>query len=77
MPQQKHTQHASSTKTEYDYLDGWIKKVTYSKISPIMVNPRDLAGERRRRSFFEMKKKLKNTRALCPRIAREAQGAVS
>ena len=34
----------TSTKTEYDYLNGWIKK-----ISPKMVNPRDIAGERRRR----------------------------
>ena len=34
--QQKHTQHAPSTKTECDYLTGWIKKktVTYAKISP-------------------------------------------
>ena len=33
--QQKHTQHAPSTKTECDYLNGWIKKtVTYAKISP-------------------------------------------
>ena len=32
---QKHTQHAPSTKTECDYLNGWIKKmVTYAKISP-------------------------------------------
>ena len=42
--QQKHTQHALSTKTECDYLNGWIKKthkktVTYQKISPKMVNP--------------------------------------
>ena len=36
-----------STKTECDYLNGWIKKtVTYAKISPKMVNPRDIAGER-------------------------------
>ena len=41
----KQTQHAPSTKTECDYLNGWIKKtVTYAKISPKMVNPRDLAG---------------------------------
>ena len=38
-----------SMKTECDYLNGWIKKVKYAKISPKMVNPRDLAGERRRR----------------------------
>ena len=43
---QKHTQHSPSTKTECDYLSAWIKKtVTYTKISPKMVNPRDLAGE--------------------------------
>ena len=44
----KHTQHAPSMKTECDYLNGWIKKVTYAKISPQMVNPRDIlhiAGE--------------------------------
>ena len=42
----KHTQHAPSTKTECDYLNGWIKKtVTYTKISPEMVNHRDLARE--------------------------------
>ena len=39
-----------STKTECEYLNGWIKKmVRYTKISPEMVNPRDLVGERRRR----------------------------
>ena len=33
------------TKTECDYLYGWIKKTfTYTKISPKVVNPRDLAG---------------------------------
>ena len=33
--QQKHIQHALSTKTECDYLYGWIKRrVTYAKISP-------------------------------------------
>ena len=32
-------------KTECGYLYGWIKKaVTYTKISPKLVNPRDLAG---------------------------------
>ena len=37
-----------SLKTECDYLNGWNKKktVTYAKISPKMVNPRDIAGER-------------------------------
>ena len=48
--QQKHTQLAPSTKTDCDYLSGWITKtVTYAKFSPKMVNPRDIAGERRRR----------------------------
>ena len=53
--QPKHTQHAPSTKTECDYHNGWVykqtnkqkkKPVTYSKISPKLVNPRDIAGER-------------------------------
>ena len=48
--QQKHTQHTPSTKTECDYLNGWIKKWSHTQIShPKMVNPRDIAGERRRR----------------------------
>ena len=48
--QQKHTQHAPSTKTERDYLNGWIKKRSHTQKShPKMVNPRDRAGERRRR----------------------------
>ena len=47
--QQKDTQHAPSTETERDYPIGWInKKVTYAKIAPKMLNPRDIAGERRR-----------------------------
>ena len=50
--QQKHTQHVPSTKTVCDYLYGWIKKngLIRKKISFEMVNPRDLAGELRRRS---------------------------
>ena len=48
--QQKHTQHAPSTKTECDYLNGWIRKWSHTQNShPEMVNPRDIAGERRRR----------------------------
>ena len=40
-----HTQHAPYTKMEYDYLNGWIKKMaTYTQISPKMVNPRDIGG---------------------------------
>ena len=43
--QQKHTQHAPSTKTECHNLYGWIKQmVTYAKILPKMVNPRDISG---------------------------------
>ena len=33
-----------STEAECDYLYGWIKNVTYTKILPKMVNPRDIAG---------------------------------
>ena len=33
-----------SMKMECDYLYGWIKTPTYAKISPKMVNPRDIAG---------------------------------
>ena len=51
--QQKHTQHAPSTKTECDYLNGWIKKtVTYAKISP-------KSGEPQRYSRGTQKKKKK------------------
>ena len=40
-----------SMKTECDYLNGWIKKRSHTwKSHPKMVNPRDKAGERRRRS---------------------------
>ena len=48
--QQKHTQHAPSTKTECDYLNGWIKNGHIRKnLTQKVVNPRDIAGERRRR----------------------------
>ena len=62
--QQIYLQHAQSTETECDYVYGWIKSVTYAKLSPgtgepqiyswegrrrRMVNPRDIVGERRRR----------------------------
>ena len=41
----KHTQHAPSTKTECDYLSGWIKKRSHTQKShPKVVNPRDIAG---------------------------------
>ena len=46
----KRTQNNVSTKTECDYLNGWIKKRPHTQKShPKMVNPRDIAGERRRR----------------------------
>ena len=46
----KNTPSMPSMKTEYDYLNGWIKKmVTYATISPKMVNPRDIGGDCRRR----------------------------
>ena len=49
--QQKHTQHAPSTKTECDYLNGWTKKtVTYANISPE-------SGEPKRYSWGTKKKK--------------------
>ena len=45
--QQKHTQHPPSTKTECDYLNGWIKKQSHTQKShPKVVNPRDIPGER-------------------------------
>ena len=56
--QQKHTQHAPSTKTECNYLYGWIKKRSHMQNSPPSpqpqpskqrktekkVNPRAIAG---------------------------------
>ena len=41
---QKDNQYAPSMKMECDYLYGWNKKVTQAKISPKMMNPRDVAG---------------------------------
>ena len=52
--QQKHTQHAPSTKMGCDYLNGWIKK-QYTKISPKMVNPRDPAGNAEEKEEKELK----------------------
>ena len=52
--QQKHTQHAPSTKMECDYLNGWIKKRSHTQKShPKVVIPRDIAKERKKK-----KKKL-------------------
>ena len=46
----KHTQHAPSTKTECDYLNGWIKKRSHTQKShPKVVNPRGIAGERKKK----------------------------
>ena len=39
--QEKGTQYVPSTKVEYDYFCGWIKRVTYAKISPEIVDLRD------------------------------------
>ena len=47
MPETKTHPYAPSTKTECDYLNGWIKKkktIMYAKISPKMVHPRGIAG---------------------------------
>ena len=55
--QQKHTQHAPSTKMECDYLNGWIKKRSHTQKShPKVVNPRDIAGERQKKK--KKKKKI-------------------
>ena len=49
--QQKHTQHAPSTKTECDYHNGWIKKRSHTQKSlPKVVNPRDIAGEGKKKT---------------------------
>ena len=46
----KHTQHAPSTKTECDYLNGWIKKRSHTqKSQPKAVNARDIDGERKKK----------------------------
>ena len=54
--QEKHTQHAPSTKTECDYLNGWIKKtVTYAKISPESGEPQRYSlGMQKKVSYTEM-----------------------
>ena len=41
---QKYTQHEPSTKMECDYLNGWMKTVTYTKISLKNVDPRNTDG---------------------------------
>ena len=43
-----------------DYLSGWIKKtttkpVTFAKISAKMVNPRDIAGERKSKRMVNLR----------------------
>ena len=58
--QQKHTQHAPSTKTECDYLNGWIKKRSHTQKShPKVVNPRYIAGERKKKKKKPKKKQKK------------------
>ena len=55
----KHTQHAPSTKTECDYLNGWIKKRAHTQKShPKVVNPRDIAGERKKKKKEKKKRKF-------------------
>ena len=47
-----------STKTECDYLYGWIKKRSHTQKShPKVVNPRDIAGERQKKKNDETKEK--------------------
>ena len=60
--QQKHTQHAPSTKTECDYLNGWIKKRSHTQKShPKMVNPRDIAGEHRKKESLKPDSNSRNS----------------
>ena len=47
--QQKHTQHAPSTKMECDYLSGWIRNSHIRKNLTQNCEPRDKGGECRRR----------------------------
>ena len=51
--QQKHTQHAPSTKTKCDYLNGWIKKT----VTRVTISPK--SGEPQRYSWGTQKKKEK------------------
>ena len=46
-------------KTECDYLNGWIKKRSHMQKSHPEVNPRDIAGECKKKK--KKKKKDKNT----------------
>ena len=63
--QQKHTQHAPSTKMECDYLNGWIKKWSHTQKShPKMVNPRDIAGERKQTNIHMFSDGLPSTISL-------------
>ena len=58
--QQKHTQHAPFTKTECDYLNGWIKKRSHTQKShPKVVNPRDIGGERKKNKQNKTKQNKK------------------
>ena len=63
----KHTQHAPSTKTECDYLNGWIKKRSHTQKShPKVVNPRDIAGERKKKKKSRLLRKLLDALVLIP-----------
>ena len=77
--QQKHTQHAPSTKTECDYLSGWIKKkkkkttVASARISPTMMNPRYRWGTQKKNlrrtidaSFLPFEPWLFEEKGQCP-----------
>ena len=56
------------TKTEYDYLNGWIKKRSHTQKShPKVVNPRDIARECK-------KKKKKKKRTLSLSVCRSVWG---
>ena len=59
--QQKHTQHAPSTKTECDYLHGWIKKRSHTQKSHPKVNLRDIAGERKKKKIPKQNSSLMET----------------
>ena len=54
---------STSTKTECDYLNGWIKKRSHTQKShPKVVNPRDIAGERKKK---KEKKRIESNMRSC------------
>ena len=57
-----------STKTECDYLNGWIKKRSHTQKShPKVVNPRDTAGERKKKQTNPKQNNNKKTKNLVRR----------